>query len=235
MDISTYRRNVVKTMPVKPAKAALRYVTRNTQRTNMLHAAIGVATEMGELIQGVENYLLIGKTTDLEKLQAKEELGDFAYYLTALAKAVKAKMPGSGKKLKLVGTRGKALLDLQNLVLGHGGILDIMKKSIAGGIATKGVPVAAKTRKGKDGKPIIIPAHETQVLDVELQKAEDVVLVVKMKEKVEAVIDLYYRLCYEMFNVPPAVVFQANIDKLVAKYPKLEFEQQKAPAQAATA
>lgn len=117
-------------------------------------------------------------------------------------------MPGSGKKLKLVGTRGKALLDLQALVVGHGGVLDTVKKAVTTG--------PLMTAEGK--------------IDVEAQKAVDAANVGKIKVKVEATIDQFYRLCYDVTGQPPAATFEKNIAKLVAKYPAIVFEPTKVKA-----
>ena len=42
-------------------------------------------------------------------------LGDIGYDLTALARVLKVKMPSTTKKVKLVGTRGAAMLQLDSL------------------------------------------------------------------------------------------------------------------------
>lgn len=74
MDVATYRRNVVKSASVKPTKAGLRYTARNTQRTNILHMAIGLATEVGELVQAMTGYLLVGRMTAEEQSDAFDNL-----------------------------------------------------------------------------------------------------------------------------------------------------------------
>lgn len=229
METALYRRNVFKTLGVKPAKAGLRYASRNTARTNVLHAAVGLATEVGELIEVMENYLLIGRSTAEEKNLALEEMGDFAYYMMVMAKITKAKVPGSGKKLKLEGTRGAALLNLQRLIIGDKGVLDIAKKAVFHGPVMTETMAPEKTRKIK-GVDVVIAAHAVAVMDVAAQAAADVLIMASMKAKIEAVIDLFYRLTFDMFGQPPAYVFAGNIAKLELRYGGGVFEHAKAKA-----
>lgn len=211
MDTSLYRRNVFKTLSIKPAKEGVKYAARNTARINMLHGAVGLATEAMELLEAVQNYVLIGRMTQDEREAAFDEMGDCGYYLIVLAKAVKAKVPGAGKKLKLVGTRTKALLDFVNYAQR---ILSAQKKVFYG----------TKTK-------VHLQFPERRVLDAEAQAVVDAERVQVLRSLVEAAIDLFYRLSYDMFGVTPATVFDGNIAKLTPRYGAGFFEQEKALAE----
>lgn len=226
MDTSLYRKNVFKTLSVKPAKAGLRYTARNTARTNLLHASVGMATEVGELMEVMTNYLLLGRASDEEKVNSQEEMGDFAYYMAVAAKMVKAKIPGAGKKLKLEGTRGAALLALNALVVGDKGILDIAKKGVFYGPAMKKMMAPAKARKVK-GVEIQVPAHEVDVLDPQKQEALDLGMITAYKAKLEQIIEQFYRLTFDMFGQPPSFIYAGNIAKLAHRYGAGFFEMEK--------
>lgn len=51
--------------------------------TDMLHCAIGIATESGELLDSFKKHIFYGKKLDLVNL--KEELGDLMWYISNLA------------------------------------------------------------------------------------------------------------------------------------------------------
>lgn len=44
----------------------------------MLHGAIGISTEAGELLDAIKKHLLYGK--ELDKVNIQEEIGDLFYY-----------------------------------------------------------------------------------------------------------------------------------------------------------
>ena len=227
MDNVTYRKNVFKTLSIKPAKEGVKYAARNTARINLFHATTGLATECMELVKGLTPYILEGKVSAEAKDNAFEELGDVGYYLNVLAKTLKLKAPSSTKKVKLVGTRAKALLDL----LGHAETLLSIQKKVFYGLKTKDIVknVAASPAKG------LKPAQEAhaktmQVLDAEAQDAVDVARAAAMLEPLNAAIGVFYALCFDMFNVAPAAVYAGNIAKLAHRYPEGFFEVAKANA-----
>lgn len=130
MDTARYKRNVFRTLSIKGAKAGLRGVARSTLHTNVAHAIVGLNTEVGELFEGLQPYLLGFQLRDEMKQNAFEELGDFSYYMIVLAKALKLKVPGSGKKTKLVHmTKTEALLKINGLSVD---LLDQFKKTFYG-------------------------------------------------------------------------------------------------------
>ena len=56
----------------------------NTQR--LLHAAIGLSTESGELIDALKKSIYYGRQLDLQNL--KEEMGDIMWYMAILSDAL---------------------------------------------------------------------------------------------------------------------------------------------------
>lgn len=58
---------------------------QNVQTLRVLHAAMGLCTESGELMDAVKKYLIYGKDVDVVNLQ--EEAGDLFWYAALLADA----------------------------------------------------------------------------------------------------------------------------------------------------
>lgn len=201
MDNVTYRKNVFKTLSIKPAKLGLRFVSRNTARTNVFHAGLGLFTESAELVSGLSTYLL-GSTrlTEPMKINAFEEMGDIGYYLSVIAKSLKAKLPSSGKKVRLTGmTRSEAIL---KLLKASADIGDLSKKVLYG-------PEMMKKASGS----------EVLVIDVVASNA----LYEDRNAKIKAILEkdfipVYWALCFDMFDVPPSNLFVGNIAKLSKRY-----------------
>lgn len=57
------------------------------EKVDLLHAALGIATEAGELLDAVKAHVIYGKPLDLENVT--EEGGDSEFYWEALRKNVK--------------------------------------------------------------------------------------------------------------------------------------------------
>lgn len=58
----------------------------NTTLIRLLHAAIGVATEAGELVEHLYNHLFLG--TPLDQVHIEEELGDILWYVALACNAL---------------------------------------------------------------------------------------------------------------------------------------------------
>lgn len=196
MDSNLYRRNVLATLSVKPAKAGLRRIASNTVRTNVSHAIVGFCGEVSELLVGMADYLLgVKKLTQIEGINILEEMGDIGYYLVVGCKFAKVKVPGSGKKVKLVGmTLGKALMELNRLAAD---LQDLFHRNAYYG-----------PKYLEDGKTVDVVA--TEALEAER--------LVKTQAILAEAVALYWPLCYELFAEPPATVFEANINKLTLRY-----------------
>ena len=221
MDNATFRKNVFKTLSVKPAKLGLRNVAKNTNRTNIMHASIGIATEAMELVVGLGPYLLgSSKLTDTMKVNAFEEMGDLGYYLAVLAKSLKFKLPSSSKKVRLKGmTRSEAVLQLLEASSLIG---DVAKKNFYGPVMKKRViERVLDIKDAKSGAVVSQETHSTEVdvVDPEATDAQILKRDERLRELLtEKFIPLYWALCYDMFEVPPANVFVGNIAKLAKRY-----------------
>ena len=67
---------------VQRTKADL-HNTIGQHNEDLLHGAIGVATEAGELLDAVKKHLYYGRVLDIHNLH--EEIGDVMWYLAVLA------------------------------------------------------------------------------------------------------------------------------------------------------
>src|SRR5688572_11699064 len=72
MDIKTYIRESERTLVQKG------------KDLNMLHGAIGIVTEAGELLDAFKRNIYYGK--ELDKVNVKEEIGDLMWYIAILAR-----------------------------------------------------------------------------------------------------------------------------------------------------
>ena len=74
--------------PTKYIEAAYRtindkfYKPVNRDGEDLLHAAIGIATESGELLDTIKKYMFYGKPLDITNI--KEEVGDLLWYIALL-------------------------------------------------------------------------------------------------------------------------------------------------------
>lgn len=81
MDSNTYINNAKKTESVNFDIIAARLSDKSNIR--ILHSAMGVSTEAGELLDAVKKHIYYGK--DLDKVNLFEEVGDLFWYLAILA------------------------------------------------------------------------------------------------------------------------------------------------------
>jgi NTP pyrophosphatase (non-canonical NTP hydrolase) len=59
-----------------------RFLKRNTGEDGLMHAAVGISGEAGELLDAVKKTWVYGK--ELDRVNLIEELGDIEWYLEAL-------------------------------------------------------------------------------------------------------------------------------------------------------
>jgi NTP pyrophosphatase (non-canonical NTP hydrolase) len=64
----------------KPGFAILESL--DSDKCHLLHMAVGVSGEAGELIDAVKKHVIYGKPLDMENI--KEELGDLEFYMEGL-------------------------------------------------------------------------------------------------------------------------------------------------------
>ena len=74
MDANTYQKNAVKTLS--------KSFHIDQVEADILHGAVGVATEAGELLDALKKTIFYGKKLDLVNIE--EEIGDVLWYLAIM-------------------------------------------------------------------------------------------------------------------------------------------------------
>ena len=228
MQIGTFRRNVVKTLPVKATKTALRMVSKNTARTHVVRSAVALKSQTGQLLQIMGQYLLGLPQTQEMKDDATKALGDIGYDLTALARVLKVKLPSSTKKSKLVGTRGAAILQLDSLAT------DILRQAerslfVSPTMTTvkKMVPMPQKGGAKEERNVDIVDVAAEQAAEMERQN--------QIRSFLSGAIDVYWRLCFDLTGQPPVQVLDAKFARMKKDFPGIAFDSGEKKAKAAKA
>lgn len=215
--IGTFRKNVMKTLNAKSAKNGLRLVAKNTVRTNITHTTVTLATSTGRLTQLLTPYLLGAQFTPEMKTHAAEVMGDVGYDLTVLCRLLKVKLPSSTKKIKLSGTRSAAILQLNNLSTE---ILRVVEEGVFGG-----------PKMTKVTKDVVLPnkggvkeSREVDVIDSDAETSAETDRQVGIKNYLTAMVDLYWRLSFEMLGHPPAELFAAKLAGMQIAHPEITFD-----------
>ena len=86
MNPSDYQKAVAKTEALPDERLMERFDSPQTIR--LLHAAMGLATEAGELVDALKKHLFYGKELDMANV--REELGDSLWYVATGANALGA-------------------------------------------------------------------------------------------------------------------------------------------------
>jgi hypothetical protein len=217
-EIGNFRKNVMKTIATKPAKVNLRVVSKNTTRTNVAHYTIALKRDVGFLFRGINSYILgIGKWDQEQIAAATLAMGDIGYDLTILGRALKCKTPTATKKIKLVGTRTAALLILDGLTTD---MLAIVEQGLLAGpkMTTVKKMVVLPNEGGKKVE------RDVATVDVPAELAVETDRQSKLKSLLALVIDLYWRLAFDMFQAPPLSLFADKLERLQKQYPAVEFE-----------
>jgi NTP pyrophosphatase (non-canonical NTP hydrolase) len=81
MDLNQYVKDALKTE--SPSTEALLERIQQNDIIRMLHAAIGLQTEVGEIQDALKKHIFYGKP--LDKVNLIEEMGDLFWYLAILA------------------------------------------------------------------------------------------------------------------------------------------------------
>jgi NTP pyrophosphatase (non-canonical NTP hydrolase) len=76
METNDYQKSVERTAKSMPTQEI------DGQTLNVLHWSLGLAGEVGELVDTVKKHVFYGQEFDMAN--AQEELGDILYYLTAM-------------------------------------------------------------------------------------------------------------------------------------------------------
>lgn len=216
MQIGTFRKNVMKTVTPKPTKLGMRLVSRNTIRTNVARSTVALKRDTGRLLQVLSEYVLGAQFTQEMSDSALVVMGDIGYDLTILCRMLKVKMPSATKKSKLSGTRTAALLQLDGLTTQ---LLTIAEVGVFAG------PVMTKTTK-----EVVIPStgakeqREVDVVDTEAENAAETERQSQMKAILSSIVDIYWRLNFEMFHQPPSVALAQKFLRIQQEYPQITFD-----------
>jgi hypothetical protein len=214
MGTGLYRKNVMKTLSVKPAKLGLAVTSRNTERTNVQHAIWGLTTEALEFQKSMRPFLEGQQLSKIDKFGADGpsiELGDIAYYLQVLGKVLKVKAVSDKKKIKLKqgSTLTQRIFDFMDLVEQ---IADLGKKTFYG---PKMIEVEKQVRN---------PATKeisTKMVGV-LDKVAEGEAWVSRRDKIIALLtplqELHAELCLAILGTTTGVVMLSNIKKLELRY-----------------
>lgn len=217
MQIATFRKNVMKTVNAKPVKMGLRQAAKNTARTNTVHATISLKTHTGQLLQTLSNYVLGLQMTQEMKDGAQVVLGDIGYDLTILCRVLKVKMPSATKKIKLSGTRTAALLALDGMATE---LLAIVERGTFAGpqmeTVTKVVVLPNKQGAKEERQVSVVNAEAEAAAEAERQTA--------MRSLLSGAVDIFWRLSFDLYGKPPAMLFAGKFARLQQQYPGVEFD-----------
>jgi hypothetical protein len=218
MELELFRKNVMKAHLVKPAKLGMRYASKNSVRTATTRGAVALRYASGNLLHALGPYILGMQFNQEMKSAALIAMGDVGAELVYLGKILKVKIPTATKKVKLSGTRTAALLQLDMLVNDILGQID------------QGVFCGPKMCYVK--KEVVMPTkggakemRDVEVIDREAEGEAEKARTSNLRSLLESAVDLYWRLCYDMFKDTPAKVFDNKVDRLKSEFPKVEFEQ----------
>lgn len=207
MDNATFARNALKTFSNKPAQYGLRRVAGNLKRTHVMHAAFGLLSEMAETFDVMAPWMLGAQQLSPAMLtKGMDEMGDVGYFMALLARRLKVRLPGSGKKLRLKGmSPAQALHKMMTLA---NVIASQQKKNFYGPVLVEGEGYRQKV----DG-----PATEL------VEAGRNKIMATALSEFAL----LYWQVSNEVFGVAPAVLFSKNIAKLAVRYPDQTFSASK--------
>lgn len=210
MEASQYRKNVMKTLSVKPAKLGLSLVSKNTEQTNLMHACIGVQSEVSEFLLAMSGFIRGDQLSKVNKTHVMEELGDIDYYLTVLSKTLKVKQISSKKKIKLSGTLLNKMLELLEV---SDAILDLAKKTFYGPVMTEVLKELRNPKTGGTVEKLVKVTNKEAQASVLLARKEH------LKTLVEKAMEINAALSYAILEQPIGPVRDGNISKLAVRYP----------------
>lgn len=232
MDVASYKKAVYSTLSVANAKTGLKTMLRNRTALNIGHAIVGLATETGEFLVGVNKFVLGFQLSDDMKANIREELGDCMYYATVGAKELKVKIPSSTKKVKSKQTMAEQILLLNRLATEA---LSLYKHVYYGrGLGSPDELVTlseedyqkaiakSEARAAKTGKPFDASKVKKEVKTSSASYEGEIE---KLRDLWGQVLHTLYGLCWVLLNEAPSVVMDANIAKLAARYPEGTFDQ----------
>lgn len=217
MQSGTFRKNVMRSMDAKAAKLGLKNVAKNTQRTSMVMTAVLFASHVGQLIQALSQYILGLQLSSEMKDTARTAMQDIGFDLAAFCRVLRISMPASTKKSKLSGTRTAAVLQLWSAATA---ILTTVSTGVFSGpkmkIVTKMVTIPSKAGAKEE--------RQVSVVDPDLEKGAESERQESIKAAVGVAIDVYWRICYDLFETPPWTLFDEKMERMKVEFPHVEFE-----------
>ena len=217
MVIGTFRRNVGKTFTPKVTKLALRTASKNTQRTQIAQASVSLKEHTGRLLQITGPYVLGAQQTQEVKDEAFKVLGDIGFDLAALSRGFKTKLPSSTKKIKLVGTRGAAILQLDSLATD---LLAQTAKSLFAAPKTTSVQkMVSMPQKGG-----VKEERTVEIVDAAAEHGAEAERQTSMQSFLSGAVDVYWRLCWDMTGQVPAAILAAKFERMKTEYPGVQFD-----------
>jgi hypothetical protein len=211
MQIGVYRKNVMKTLQIKPARLGLKLTSKNNKKTAVAVAVVGLNVEIGQLLNSLSPYICGLQMTDGIKASAFERFGQVGYYLTMFCRILKVKMPTASKKAKLSGTRTAALLQLNHL---GNDMLSLLCDTFLGPKMKVVEKIVVLPKQGGIKEPRMVA-----IIDQEAEAALTQERMDQYRGLVMAAVDLYWRLCSDIFGVAPATVFDASMSEIQKRFP----------------
>lgn len=103
MQANAFKRAAALVEPAKIVKTNMRLLPRKTQTALVVNSIISVSVSIAEVQSGLSAYILGSQLNDKMLADTKENMGPVFQHLFALAKTLKVKLPGAGKKMTLKG------------------------------------------------------------------------------------------------------------------------------------
>jgi hypothetical protein len=212
--MATFRKNVLKTVNIKQSKLALKFTAKKNHKTAISAAVVSVSRDVGEV---------------MAKQELKPAMGDLGADLVVLCRFLKVKTPTTTKKSKLVGTRTAALLQLGSLSTD---MLATVGDALFAAPKMKTVKKLVNIPNG--GKDVHKEERDVQVIDVDLEGKAEQEREERLRKLTAQMVDLYWKLCFDVYAQPPAALLLQKLERLVSEYPKTEFILTDPPKKTAT-
>jgi len=207
----------MKTLNAKATKLALRTASKSTTRVQAAQATVALKVHTGQLLQALSQYVLGFPQTQEMKDNALHTMGDIGADLAVLCRVLKVSMPSSTKKVKLVGTRAAALLQLDSLAT------DLLRQT------DRSLFVAPPMVKVK--KMVSMPQkggakeeRDVEVVDAPADTQAETDRQAEMKSFLSGAVDVFWRLNFDLFGQPPVAALDAKFKRLQAEHPEISFD-----------
>jgi hypothetical protein len=228
--MATFRKNVLKTVNIKQSKLALKFTAKKNHKTAIAAAVVRVSRDVGVVLEKQRNYLLGLQMTQESKQELRPVMGDLGADLVVLCRFLKVKTPTTTKKSKLVGTRGAALLQLDSLSTD---MLATIGDALFAAPKMKTVKKLVNIPNG--GKDVHKEERDVQVIDVEAEGKAEQEREERLRKLTSQVVDLFWKMCFDIYAQPPAVLLQQKLERLVSEYPTTQFVLTETPKKTAEA